>query len=103
MRLTRMYQMHITSASSKPADQTPPACSVASVNGAGCRNIRVGDEHQQLGADNAGENGDDAKVPKLVGIKALFAAEFDDEQQAKNQAQRSHQAVGRKTETAKMK
>ena len=63
----------------------------------------VDQDHQHLGADNAGQNGDDAEVPELVGIEALLAAELDDEQQAKDQAQGGHQPVGRKAETAKVK
>ena len=59
--------------------------------------------HQDLGAEDARQDGDDAEVPELVRIKALLPANLDDEQQAKDQAQGGHQAVGRQAEIAKVK
>ena len=101
-----MYQMHMMSASRNPPDHTPPACKVEKLNRYrqdGRGSIQVDQHHQNLGADNAGKDGDDAEVPELVGIEALLAAELDDEQQAEDQAKRGHQAIGRKIETAKVK
>ncbi len=63
----------------------------------------VDQDHQHFRAHYAGENGDQAKVPELVGIETLLAAESNDEQQAEDQAQRRHQAIGREVKTAKVK
>ncbi len=63
---------------------------------------KVDQDHQELGAQDAGQDGDDAKVPELVGIKALLAAKLHDEQKPEDQAERGHRAVGRNAETAKM-
>ena len=100
-----MYQMHMTSASRSPPDHTPPACKVESAKiSRGCSRVvaKVDQDHQDLGAEDAGENGDDAEVPELVGIEALLAAKLDDEQQAEDQAERRHHAIGGKVEIAKM-
>src|SRR5271165_6615132 len=59
--------------------------------------------HQDLGPDDARQDGDDAEVPELVRVKPLLPANLDDEQQAEDEAQRCHQAVGGETEVAKVK
>src|SRR5271165_1034325 len=59
--------------------------------------------HQDLGAEDARQDGDDAEVPELVGIEALLAADLDDEHEAEDQAQGGHQAVRRQAEIAKVK
>ncbi len=63
---------------------------------------QVDQHHQDLRAEDAGENRDDAEIPKLVGIEALLAAELDDEQQPEDQAQGRHQAICRQIETAQV-
>ena len=65
--------------------------------------IGIGRQQQQFRSNYARQNRDDAEVPKLVGIKALLAAQLGNEQQTKNQAKGRHQTVGGKIETAKVK
>src|SRR5208337_5110431 len=59
--------------------------------------------HQDLGAEDAGQDGNDTEVPELVGIEALLAANLNDEHEAEDQAQGGHQAVGRQAEIANVK
>src|SRR5271157_461289 len=63
----------------------------------------VNQYHQDFGAEDAGQDGDDTEVPEFVGIEALLAANLNDEHQAEDQAQGGHQAVGRQAEIAKVK
>ncbi len=63
----------------------------------------IHEDHEDLRANNAGEDGDDAKVPKFVGIEALLTTELDDEHEAKDQAQGGHQSVGGQAKIANVK
>ena len=63
----------------------------------------IHEDHQDLRANNAGENRNDAKVPKLVGIESLLATELDDKHEAKDQAQGGHQSVGGQAKIANVK
>lgn len=55
---------------------------------------------ENFGADNAREDRDDPKVPELLGIKALLAADVDDKHQPENEAERGHHAIGRQGKMA---
>src|SRR5271167_2028650 len=59
--------------------------------------------HQYLGAEDTRQDGDDAEVPELLRVKSLLPANLDDEQQAEDEAQGCHQAVGGETEVTKVK
>src|SRR5208283_3864869 len=59
--------------------------------------------HQDLCAKDTRQDSDDAEVPELVRVEALLLANLDDEQQAKDEAQSGHEAIGRETEVANVK
>src|SRR5664279_1982404 len=59
-------------------------------------------DHQDLGAQHAGQNGDDAEVPELVGIESLLASHVQDDHEAADQSQRGHHAIRGEIEIAEV-